>query len=101
MTELHSIDRFVDSLDANHASRRGQQGDALRWSDLDRQLRKALSRVLGGGSLRAIAPEIVRDLRQLGLIEVERQSARLTPAGWELLRSSREWLRAAPEPLPR
>jgi hypothetical protein len=69
----------------------------LHWNDLDRQAKKALARVLGGGSLRAIAPETVGDLRRLGLIESKGQVARLTAAGWDVLRSSREWLRAIPE----
>jgi hypothetical protein len=85
-------DRFCDSLDSREVSR---HGELLHWHDLDRQARKAMARVLGGGTLRAIAPETVRDLRRLGLIEGDRQSASLTAAGWTLLRSSREWLRPA------
>jgi len=95
MTDVHSLDRFADSLDVNQAPPRARLGD-LRWSELDRPLRKAMSRVLGGGSVRAIGPDNVRNLRRLGLIELEHESARLTPAGWELLRSSRAWLRSMP-----
>jgi hypothetical protein len=93
MTELPSIDRYEKLLDVIEASTRPLEGRALRWRDLDRPARKALSRILGGGSLRAIAPETVQKLRGLALIEVDRGPVRLTQSGWEVLRSSREWLR--------
>jgi hypothetical protein len=97
MRDLSSTERYEKLLDVIEASTRPLQGSTLRWRDLDRPARKALSRILGGGSLRAIAPETVQELRGLALIEVDRGPVRLTAAGWEVLRSSREWLRAGPE----
>jgi hypothetical protein len=87
------LNRFDGGFDADKAA---GAGHVPLWSDLDRQTRKAMSRVLGGGTLRAIAPETVQNLRRLGLIEGNREFAKLTAAGWDLLRSSREWLRSSP-----
>jgi hypothetical protein len=93
MTDSYLHDRFDKSLDGEPGSPRPPKRDLPHWNDLDRQVKKALSRLLGGGSLRAIAPETVTDLRRLGLIEGNGQFARLTAVGWDLLRSSRKWLR--------
>jgi hypothetical protein len=71
-----------------------QTADALRWRELSRPVRNALSRLLGGGTLRSVAPETVRDLHRLGLIAGGDRFAQLSPAGWLLLSSSRTWLKA-------
>ena len=65
----------------------------VRWEDLDRPMQLALSRILGGGSLRKETPETVSSLQRLGLIEDDGQRARLSSAGWELLRRSREQIK--------
>ena len=74
-------------------SSRQQPLDLLRWTNLSRPAKKALARLLGGGSLRGVEPETVQDLRRLGLIDSNDHFAKLTQAGFAALRSSRDWLR--------
>jgi hypothetical protein len=92
MTEDYSYDRQPTFGDP--ARSRDRHGDPLHWNDLSRPARNALSRLLGGGTLRGVAPEIIADLRRMGLIEGNDRSAQLSRAGWNVLRRSRERLRA-------
>lgn len=97
MTDVTSTDPFGYALDSGAAAPHDGGEDALRWRDLSRQTRKAMSRLLGGGTLRGTPPETVLELRRFGLIEGrDEQFSSLTEAGWAMLRSSREWLRTAP-----
>jgi hypothetical protein len=75
------------------ASNRQQSLDLRHWSKLDRPAQRALTRLSGGGSLRGVDAGTVQDLRRLGLIDGDDLFARLTRAGWDTLKSSRDWLR--------
>ena len=77
----------------NAASNRQQSQDLRHWSKLNRPTQRALTRLSGGGSLRGVDAETVQDLHRLGLIENDSPFARLTRAGWDTLKSSRDWLR--------
>jgi len=78
---------------ARESAALSRQQQLLDWTNLSRPAKKALARLLGGGSLRGVAPETVQDLRRLGLIDRDDQHAKLTQAGFAALRSSRDWLR--------
>ncbi len=92
MTEDYSYDRQPSY--GGSAWSRDRHGDPSNWNELSRPARGALTRLLGGGTLRGVAPEIVADLRRMGLIEGNDRSAQLSRAGWNVLRRSRERLKA-------
>lgn len=73
---------------------RSAHPDFLHWNDLSRPARKALARLLGGGSLRGVERGTVWELYRFGLIDEDEQFAQLTRAGWDTLKSSRDWLRS-------
>jgi len=66
----------------------------MRWDELSRPMKRVLPRLLGGGSLRNVEAETVGQLRSMGLIEVDDDRERLSPLGWQLLTTSRWWIRS-------
>lgn len=76
----------------HHPSPSGQYSNIMHWDELSLPIKRALPRLLSGGSLRNVEPETVHQMRRLGLIEGDKNRERITPLGWELLRTSRDAL---------
>lgn len=72
---------------------RDEPMEFLHWNDLSRPAKKALARLLGGGSLRGVEREATYELYRYGLIDDDDHYAQLTLAGWDTLKSSRDSLR--------